>query len=123
MLTGYEWFRAAHGSAMPFATPERSHPATREMIVSFFAYFESKLEEGGFFRPASKRPSMQRNLRNMFHRMQLTEQDVRTLWGAIVRIAEGPRLEAKTRRRQKQKQEEAETGQEGESALGKPGDE
>lgn len=124
LLTGYEWFRAAHAGALPFATPERSHPATREMIVSFFNYFEGKLEEGGFFRPASKRPSMQRNLRNMFHRMQLTEQDVRTLWGAIVRIAEGPRLEAKTRRRQKQaKEEESEAGQDAESAVGKSSDE
>ena len=29
---------------------------------------------------------MQRNLRNMFHRMGITEQDVRTLRGAIVRL-------------------------------------
>jgi tRNA/rRNA methyltransferase len=101
LLTGYEWFRAAHAGAMPFATPERSQPATREMIVAFFDYFEGKLEESGFFRPPSKRPSMQRNLRNMFHRMELTQQDVRTLWGAVVRLAEGPRLEAKTRKRVK----------------------
>jgi tRNA/rRNA methyltransferase len=71
------------------------------MIVAFFDYFEGKLEESGFFRPPSKRPSMQRNLRNMFHRMELTQQDVRTLWGAVVRLAEGPRLEAKTRKRVK----------------------
>ena len=34
---------------------------------------------------------MRRNLRNMFHRMGLTEQDVRTLRGAVVRLVEGPR--------------------------------
>jgi tRNA/rRNA methyltransferase len=34
---------------------------------------------------------MRRNLRNMFHRMQLTEQDVRTLRGMVVRLVEGPR--------------------------------
>jgi tRNA/rRNA methyltransferase len=33
--------------------------------------------------------------------MELTQQDVRTLWGAVVRLAEGPRLEAKTRKREK----------------------
>ncbi|WP_090709624.1 MULTISPECIES: RNA methyltransferase [unclassified Beijerinckia] len=128
LLTGYEWFRAAHSAALPFETPERSHPATREMIVSFFNYFESKLDEGGFFRPLSKRPSMQRNIRNMFHRMQLTEQDVRTLWGAIVRISEGPRLQAKTRQRQKQASEEPEdaeapAGQDAGGAVGKLSDE
>ena len=99
LLTGYEWFRAAHGDALPFTATERSPPAPREMVFSFFEYFEDALEKNGFFRPAGKRPIMQRNLRNMFHRMGLTEQDVRTLRGAIVRLVEGPRAEPKTRRR------------------------
>ena len=34
---------------------------------------------------------MRRNMRNIFHRIGLTEQDVRTLRGAIVRLVEGPR--------------------------------
>jgi len=29
---------------------------------------------------------MQRNMRNMFHRMNMTQQDVRTFWGAMVRL-------------------------------------
>jgi tRNA/rRNA methyltransferase len=61
------------------------------MVLSFFAYLEGELERAGFFRPASKQPVMRRNLRNMFHRMQLTEQDVRTLRGMVVRLVEGPR--------------------------------
>ena len=40
---------------------------------------------------------MRRNLRNMFHRMQLTEQDVRTLRGMIVRLVEGPRSNVRRR--------------------------
>ena len=99
LLCGYEWFRVAHGEGPRFVTPQRSLPAPREMVVKFFDFFEAKLEENGFFRPASKKPNMQRNVRNMIHRMELTEQDVRTLWGAVVRLTEGPRLEAKTRKR------------------------
>ena len=45
---------------------------------------------------------MRRNLRNIFHRMELTQQDVRTLWGAVVRLVEGPRTEVKTRKRARQ---------------------
>ena len=101
LLTGYEWFRASRGDALPFAQVDRSPPATREMTISFFEYFEDALEKNGFFRPEGKRPVMQRNLRNIFHRMGLTEQDVRTLRGAIVRLVEGPRREAKTRERVK----------------------
>jgi tRNA/rRNA methyltransferase len=96
LLTGYEWFRAAHGEKLPFEAPVRSPPASRDMILSFFNYFEEHLEINGFFRPAGKRPVMQRNLRNIFHRMNMTEQDVRTLRGALVRLIEGPRAPKKT---------------------------
>ncbi|MFZ0730597.1 MAG: RNA methyltransferase [Methylovirgula sp.] len=100
LLVGYEWRKALDGRA-PFAPPERSPPAPREMILSFFAYLEGELERAGFFRPLAKRPVMQQNLRNIFHRMQLTEQDVRTLRGSFVRLVEGPRAE-KPRRRSRQ---------------------
>jgi tRNA/rRNA methyltransferase len=94
LLVGYEWMRASHGTHVPFALPERSPPAPREMILSFFEYLEGELDRAGFFRPAGKLPVMRRNLRNIFHRMQLTEQDVRTLRGMFVRLVEGPRAEA-----------------------------
>lgn len=106
LLCGYEYFLAREGGALPFAREERSPPAQREMVLSFFEFVEGKLDAAGFFRPESKRPVMQRNLRNMFHRMNLTQQDVRTLWGAIVRLVEGPREKPQTRKRIKQKKPE-----------------
>jgi tRNA/rRNA methyltransferase len=105
LLCGYEWFKAAHGDAPPPATIPRavSPPAQREMLLAFFDYLESRLDENGFFRPVTKKPGMRRNLRNIFHRMELTQQDVRTLWGAVVRLAEGPRVEVQTRKRARPK--------------------
>ena len=105
LLVGYEWFKAAHGDAPPPQQVLRpaSPPADREMLVAFFEYLESKLDAAGFFRPAPKKPGMQRNLRNIFHRMQMTEQDVRTLWGAVVRLVEGPRAQVQTRKRNRPK--------------------
>lgn len=99
LLVGYEWFQAAHGGALPFVQLERSPPAPREMVLSFFAFLEEALDRNGFFRPAGKAPVMRRNLRNIFHRIGLTEQDVRTLRGAIVRLVEGPRARPQTGRR------------------------
>jgi tRNA/rRNA methyltransferase len=101
LLVGYEWFKSAHGDAppQPAAARAMSPPANREALIAFFTFLEGKLEEGGFFRPATKMPGMKRNLRNIFHRMQLTEQDVRTLWGAMVRLVEGPRVVVQTRKR------------------------
>ena len=100
-LCGYEWFKAAHGDAPPPSTIPRANspPAQREMLLAFFDYLEAKLDENGFFRPVTKKPGMRRNLRNIFHRMELTQQDVRTLWGAVVRLVEGPRVEVQTRKR------------------------
>ena len=44
---------------------------------------------------------MKRNLRNIFHRLELTEQDVRTLWGVVVRLVEGPRDSLQDRKRKR----------------------
>jgi tRNA/rRNA methyltransferase len=108
LLVGYEWFKAAHGDAPPPPAIARavSPPATREMTLAFFEFLEGKLDQAGFFRPAPKKPGMRRNLRNMFHRMAMTQQDVRTLWGAVVRLVEGPRAEVKTRKRNRPKKAE-----------------
>jgi tRNA/rRNA methyltransferase len=98
LLIGYEWTRAVTDSKPPFAMVQRSPSAPRELILSFFNYLETELERAGFFRPADKRPVMRRNLRNMFHRMRLTEKDVQTLRGMIVRLVEGPRTGALRRK-------------------------
>jgi tRNA/rRNA methyltransferase len=100
LICGYEWFKAARGDKPPPSTIPRAvaQPAQREMLLAFFDYLETRLDENGFFRPVTKKPGMRRNLRNIFHRMELTQQDVRTLWGAVVRLAEGPRVEVKTRK-------------------------
>jgi tRNA/rRNA methyltransferase len=105
LICGYEWFKAAHVDAPPPSTIPRakSPPAQREMLLAFFEYLETKLDQNGFFRPVTKRPGMRRNLRNIFHRMELTQQDVRTLWGAVVRLVEGPRIEVQTRKRARTK--------------------
>jgi tRNA/rRNA methyltransferase len=110
LLCGYEFFKARQGGGIPFDTSERSPPAQREMTLSFFEFLEEKLDAAGFFRPASKRPVMQRNMRNMLHRMNLSQQDVRTLWGAIVRLVEGPREKPQTRKRIRQPKAPAITG-------------
>jgi len=108
LLTGYEWFRNAHGDVAPFDVSERSPPASREMTLAFFDFLESELDQRGFFRPLTKKPVMSRNLRNMFHRMSLTQQDVRTLWGLVVRLIEGPRRIPKKEVRRKTAEAEGE---------------
>ena len=90
LLVGYEWARACE-RALPFAGGGRAPQAPREMLVSFFDYLEAELDAVGFY-PPDKRPVMTRNLRDMLHRMALTEQDVRTLRGALRALIEARRL-------------------------------
>ena len=99
LLVGYEWTRAITDTKPPFAMVQHSPPAPRELILSFFEYLEAELDKSDFFRPESKKPVMRRNLRNMLHRMQLTKQDVQTLRGVVVRLAEGQRSGAPRRKR------------------------
>jgi tRNA/rRNA methyltransferase len=91
LLVSYEWRKLATGGALPFSGERRSPPAAREVLTSFFDYVEAELEAVNFY-PEDKKPIMARNMRDIFHRLEMTEQDVRTLRGAIRALAEGRRL-------------------------------
>ncbi len=88
VILGYEWFKRA-GGQLPFAMPERSPPVSKQQMAAFFADLERELEKVEFFRPEEKRATMLVNLRNIFLRMALSQQDVRTLHGVITSIAHG----------------------------------
>jgi tRNA/rRNA methyltransferase len=83
LLTGYEWFRVASGEAPPFTMPAENLPARRESVTAFFDFIEGHLDRARFFWPEDKRPVMVRNFRNIIHRLDPTEQDIKTLRGAI----------------------------------------
>jgi tRNA/rRNA methyltransferase len=89
LIVAYEWFKLVSGGTLPFAMPQKSEPATKEQLLAFFENVERELEKVEFFRPAEKHETMTINLRNIFHRMQPTRQDIQTLSGVILSIAEG----------------------------------
>jgi len=89
LIVGYEWFKLKTSGALPFQMPEKSPAAPKQQLLAFFADLERELETVEFFRPPEKRETMVINLRNIFLRMQASQQDVRTLHGVILAIAEG----------------------------------
>jgi tRNA/rRNA methyltransferase len=89
VIVAYEWFKLASGGRLPFAMPEKSAAAPKQQLLAFFASLERELEKVEFFRPPDKRETMQINLRNIFIRMAPTQQDIQTLHGVIMAIAEG----------------------------------
>jgi tRNA/rRNA methyltransferase len=88
-LVAYEWFKHASSGALPFTMPQKSEPARKQQIEAFFANLERALDAIEYFRPLDKRATMLVNLRNIFARMQPTQQDIQTLHGIVVALTEG----------------------------------
>jgi tRNA/rRNA methyltransferase len=90
LIVGYEWFQTGSEAPAEHRRSGDSRPATKEELFSFFDHFEEALDESGFLRQLDKRPSMVRNLRNLFQRAACTEQELRTLHGVVTAFV-GPR--------------------------------
>jgi tRNA/rRNA methyltransferase len=88
-LMAYEWFKLASGGVLPFTMPRRSEPAGKQQIDAFFANLEKELDAIEYFRPLDKRATMLVNLRNIFARMQPTQQDIQTLHGIVMALSQG----------------------------------
>ncbi|MGD1886241.1 MAG: RNA methyltransferase [Cohaesibacteraceae bacterium] len=91
LLCAYEWREAAllrqghqdELTRLPIATAERSPLADKRAMQGLFDHLEGLLDTSGFFRPPEKREGMIRNLRTLFQRARLNEQEVRTLRGVF----------------------------------------
>lgn len=92
LLVAYEWFQAANETPEVILPLKGKRSATKGELYDFFAHLERALDESGFFPTAKMRPAMVRNLRNMFERVELTEQDVRTLHGVVERLSRSGHL-------------------------------
>ena len=94
LIIAYEWFKQGEsgqlgrktefdGPAREGVQMHRTRPATRAELVDFFEHLERELDAAGFLYPPEKRPQMVQNLRNLFLRTGVTEQEVRTLRGVV----------------------------------------
>lgn len=81
---------ARAGGARPsWFRDEHSPPATQGEIDDLVAHFERELEHGRFYHPPEKAPLMRQNLRNVFMKARLTEQEVRTMRGVVKALVVG----------------------------------
>ena len=90
LLIGYEWFQLGDDTPDEQLALGHSVPANKEHLLRFFEHLEEELDRSGFMRDPEKRPSMVRNLRNLFQRAGCTEQELRTLHGVVTSFC-GPR--------------------------------
>jgi tRNA/rRNA methyltransferase len=83
LLFAYEWFQAGNDGEDERLVRHGAKPATKKELLGFFTHLEDELDTGGFLRPPEKRSAMVRNIRNMFQRAALMDNEVKTLRGII----------------------------------------
>jgi tRNA/rRNA methyltransferase len=82
---GYEWYLKLIDSqpSTELFIPKETRHANKSEVNGIIQHLADELDQTGFFRVKEMRPVMIRNLRNIFQRADLTEQEARTLRGVI----------------------------------------
>ena len=83
LLVSYEWVQAKDICQDIVLPTGKSDFATKGMINNFFTRLEEELDAAHFFRNPDIKPTLIKNIRAMFTRAQLTEQEIRTLQGIL----------------------------------------
>ena len=87
-LLAYEWFRISGDEKFTTKDPnDHIKNATQSEVNSLINHLKIELNHSGYFWPEGKRDSLNRNIENLFHRMPLTNPDIRTLFGIIKAIS------------------------------------
>lgn len=86
LLCAYEWQRATQEAAPVIEALAGTEFAAQHEVDHLARHYEERMEEAGFFFPATKAPAMKLNLRNMWSRMPLTRADVQMLHGMMRQI-------------------------------------
>ena len=90
LIVSYEWY-AASGKVISERLPMGRSPAARKKeILNFFQMLEQELDARSFYPTPAMRPKMTRNIRNLFQRLKLSQQDVQSLYGIVKSLANTP---------------------------------
>lgn len=70
---------------LPISEPE-SLPARKEDLFGLFGHLENALDQENYFRPPHKRATMVENLRNIFQKAGLSQQEIHALRGVVATL-------------------------------------
>ena len=86
LVIAYEWFQSGDDTPGLVFRHGEYPPADKLHLKSFLDRLETELEACGFLRTEHMRAAMVRNIHAMFGRMQLTDQEIRTLHGILTEL-------------------------------------
>lgn len=89
LLVCYEYFltQVTEAEVEPERLEKGRQPATGEQVDGLLEHLDRELDAAEYYREQNLRPTMQRNLHNIFRRARLTDQEVRSLRGVVARLA------------------------------------
>ncbi len=91
MVLAYEWWTAADETSARHLMTNETTIATKGELENFLGHLTAELDASGFLRNLPKRPGMVRNIRHLFQRGEVTEQELRTLHGVVTELSLGRR--------------------------------
>lgn len=91
MVMAYEWWTAADQTPATQLETHGTKVASKGDLEQFLIHLVDQLDACGFLRNAPKRPGMVRNVRHLFERGEITEQELRTMHGIVAGLALGRR--------------------------------
>ena len=77
----FELFQYFSNKKANYKSGYKSSVAKKSEVNKFLSFIINKLDKKGFLQPDHKRKSMIRNINNIFHRINLSEQEIRILLG------------------------------------------
>ena len=86
ILFCFQLFQHFSKKKFNFKTGYKSSIATKSQVNKFLAFIINELDKKGFLQPDHKRQSMIRNINNIFHRLNLSEQEIRILLGIFTTL-------------------------------------
>jgi TrmH family RNA methyltransferase len=92
MIMAYEWWTAADNTPPRVLMTNETRVATKGQLEGFLTHLTAELDASGFLRNLPKRPGMVRNIRHLFQRGEVSEQELRTLHGIVTELSLGRRL-------------------------------
>jgi TrmH family RNA methyltransferase len=92
MIMAYEWWTADELTLPRRLMTNESRVATKGDLDKFLTHLIDELDQCGFLRNLPKRPGMVRNLRHLFQRGEVTEQELRTLHGIVTELSIGRKV-------------------------------
>jgi tRNA/rRNA methyltransferase len=88
IIFGFEIFMHSNKKNFNYNSLYKSTTATKSEINKFLNFIIKGLDKKGFLQPNHKRNSMIRNINNIFHRINLSDQEIRILLGIFSTLNE-----------------------------------